>query len=132
MSHTQEARVGLLDDIYDKESSPLSISQKEGGICPVYEFKLAILWIRIRLMVIILILAPRFLGTSPPVSVPKKLHPTADIDGLTSTAAFFCFVFIHYTFIDWFPVLSAGSGSGDITTTSYVMQMPIIRIIYSS
>lgn len=80
------------------------------------------------LMTFLLALVPSFLLPTSRAT-PKKLHPTAYLDGLRGVAAFI--VFIHHTILDWFPGLGRGYGSGNPENTSFFMQLPFIRLVYS-
>jgi peptidoglycan/LPS O-acetylase OafA/YrhL len=96
---------------------------------PVNEVLFTFTFINSCLMSFFTTLIPSFLRRSPHTGAPKKLRPTAYLDGLRGVASFI--VFIHHTIIDWYPSLSSGYASADPHNTSYIMQMPIIRVIYS-
>jgi peptidoglycan/LPS O-acetylase OafA/YrhL len=97
--------------------------------------RIALAWLLSFTLSLLLGLIPSFLRRAPPgaSAAPKKLHPTAYLDGLRGTAAFF--VFIHHTIIDWYPRLSIGYGTGpnpaDIAANQWFWQRFPFRIVYS-
>ncbi|TLD09459.1 hypothetical protein PspLS_11996 [Pyricularia sp. CBS 133598] len=76
------------------------------------------------------VLTPSFLdrddGTKPPV----RLHPSAWLDGLRGTAAFLV-VWHHSSLLYFSWRIHEGYGSSQGTEWSYLIQLPIIRLIVS-
>jgi peptidoglycan/LPS O-acetylase OafA/YrhL len=63
-------------------------------------------------------------------STRRELHPSAWLDGLRGTAAFF--VVIHHSTHAWFSDrVFEGWGSGGDGANKYIIQLPIIRLITS-
>jgi peptidoglycan/LPS O-acetylase OafA/YrhL len=74
------------------------------------------------------VLKPSFLSQR---RKPRKLHPTSYLDGLRGVAALFV-CGAHYV-SQYFPYLEPGWGSteGEAATRNYLIQLPIIRVVYS-
>ncbi|QDS73962.1 hypothetical protein FKW77_008256 [Venturia effusa] len=59
---------------------------------------------------------------------PGKIHPTAYLDGMRGLAALFVF-FCHYFYTSF--VITFGYGQGTAGTNNHILQLPILRLVYS-
>jgi peptidoglycan/LPS O-acetylase OafA/YrhL len=75
-------------------------------------------------------LLPSFIQSrfSTEESKPEKIFPTAYLDGMRGLAALFVF-FCHYFYTCF--VITFGYGYGEPGTNNNVLQLPIIRLLYS-
>ncbi|CAK7204227.1 hypothetical protein SEUCBS139899_006981 [Sporothrix eucalyptigena] len=76
------------------------------------------------------VLVPSFLQPVKPGTQPKKLHPTAWLDGLRGVAAFF--VVWHHASLLWFSWdIHRGYHSENSARTNWLIQLPILRLVVS-
>ena len=85
---------------------------------------------------IVHVLKPSFLGRHAPAAKPRRLHPTSYLDGLRGVAALFV-VFAHYeatyfSFLNPAWHASDDNAGGAQSRNNNVLQLPILRTIYSS
>ncbi|KAI6370586.1 hypothetical protein MCOR25_004129 [Pyricularia grisea] len=76
------------------------------------------------------VLAPSFLVDDDEDKPPVRLHPSAWLDGLRGTAAFLV-VWHHSSLVYFSWRVHEGYGSSQGTEWSYLIQLPIIRLIIS-
>ncbi|CAK7211617.1 hypothetical protein SCUCBS95973_001176 [Sporothrix curviconia] len=74
------------------------------------------------------VLVPSFLQPVAPGTPPKKLHPTAYLDGLRGVAAFF--VVWHHASLLWFSWI-IHHGYGSERGAHWLIQLPIVRLVIS-
>ena len=62
------------------------------------------------------------------IAKPEKIHPSSHLDGLRGLAAFFVFL-CHLTYNCF--IITYGFGLGDDGDNYHLLQLPIIRLLYS-